>query len=61
MCNENNCDFCGARKDERTLTWVSDIVEYPEEFETLTDRLICVPCEGDYTEEELMEKVEDME
>jgi len=61
MCNENNCDFCGAREDERALTWVSDIVECPEEFETLTDRLICQSCQGRYTEEELMEKVEGME
>ena len=59
MAREINCDFCGALKDERTLTWVSDIVG--QEFETLTDRLICVPCESDYTDEELIEKLEDME
>ena len=59
MAGEINCDFCGALKDERTLTWVSDIVR--QEFETLTDRLICVPCESDYTDEELIEKLEDME
>lgn len=57
MCNEINCDFCGAFSDERSITFVSDLVDE----KLAKEAIICQACLGNYSDEELMEKVEDME
>ncbi len=57
MAGEINCDFCGAFSDERSITFVSDLVEE----ELAKEAVICHRCIGYYSDEELIEKVEDME
>ena len=50
------CDICGALTDERTLSYASDLVEE----EMFAEALVCVNCQGDYSDEELIEKVENL-
>ena len=50
------CEICGALTDERALSFVSDLVEE----EIFAEALVCVNCQGDYSDEELIEKVENM-
>ncbi len=50
------CDICGALSDERSITFVSDLVGE----ELAKEAVICHGCIGYYTDEELTEKVESM-
>jgi hypothetical protein len=50
------CGICGALTDERTISFVSDLVDE----ELAKEMVICQGCLGYYTDEQLIEKVENL-